>query len=245
MPRVTAIIPARSGSKGLPNKNIKLLGGYPLVAWSIAACKKAEQIDRIIVSTDSHEYREVCKIFGAEVPFLRPAHISGDASSDYEFISHALDWLEANGEEPEYVAHIRPTSPLRDPKTIDAAVSAFAGNSKATSLRSVHAMSESAYKTFEIAEGGQLKRLGSESTELDAANDARQHFPETYCANGYVDVLSARFIRKSHKIHGDHVMPFITQKIGEIDTERDFEEIEFALSLAPQILTNIFGGDVR
>lgn len=242
MSKVVALIPARAGSKGVPNKNIRSLGGHALIEWSIAACKKSKRIDRLIVSTDSTEYQSLCRGFGAEVPFLRPAEISGDRSTDYEFIAHALDWLAANGGEPDYIVHIRPTTPFRAPELIDAAIEAFASaGMAATALRSVHEMAESAYKTFEIAPGGQLKRLGSDSTVLDAANNARQMFPKTYIPNGYVDVLSATFIRESRLLHGDHVIPFVTPAVAEVDTEGDFDFLEYQLTRDPKLSTCLFG----
>lgn len=240
MAKVFAFIPARAGSKGVPNKNVRLLGGYPLIAWSIAACRKSEAIDRIIVSTDSSDYAALAKKLGAEAPFLRPAEISGDRATDYDFIAHALNWFAAQGEEPDYVVHIRPTTPLRDPSQINAAVRAFMGTPNATALRSVHKMSESAYKTFEIAPDGSLKCVGSGSASLDAANNVRQQFPLTYQANGYVDVLSTLFIRKAGLIHGDHVIPFMTSSVVEIDTEEDFHHLEFQLSRTPEIAPLLF-----
>lgn len=240
MVKVVALIPARAGSKGVPNKNIKPLGGHTLLAWSIAACLRSVAIDRVIVSTDSAEYASLARQLGAEAPFLRPEAISGDRSTDYDFIAHALDWLAAESGEPEYIVHIRPTTPLRDPEVIDEAVKAFIAAPKATALRSVHEMSESAYKTFEMAEGGQLKRLGAENTELDAANNARQQFPNTYQANGYVDVLSSAFIRKSCLIHGNHVLPFITPSVVEVDTLDDFEYLEFQITRMPSVSQKLF-----
>lgn len=240
MAKVVALIPARAGSKGVPNKNVRLLGGHSLLSWSIAACLKSPSIDRVIVSTDSAEYAELAQKLGAEAPFLRPASISGDRSTDYDFIVHALDWLAAEKGEPNYVVHIRPTTPLRDPQLIDDAVAAFIAAPNATALRSVHEMPESAYKTFEIAAGGQLKRLGADNTDLDSANNARQQFPDTYQANGYVDVLSTIFIRKAKLIHGDCVMPFITPTVVEVDTEDDFAHLEFQLTQMPNILQKLF-----
>lgn len=240
MRNIVALIPARSGSKGVPHKNVKKLGGHPLIEWSINACLKSELIDRVIVSTDSLEYAELAAKLGAEVPFLRPAEISGDRAIDYDFIVHALDWLKAEHGEPSYIVHIRPTTPLRDPRLLDEAIKAFIATPHATALRSVQEMPESAYKTFELAEGGQLKRLGSESTALDAANNARQQFPTTYEANGYVDVLSSAFVRKTGLIHGDHVMPFTTPRVTEVDTESDFTHLEFQLSQSPEIALNLF-----
>jgi len=242
MTKVVALIPARAGSKGVPHKNIRPLGGHALIEWSIVACKKSKRVDRVIVSTDSVEYQSLCRGFGAEVPFLRPAKISGDRSTDYEFIVHALDRLAANGEEPDYIVHIRPTTPLRAPELIDAAIEAFGSvGTIATALRSVHEMAESAYKTFEIAPGGQLKRLGSDSTALDAANDARQAFPKTYIPNGYVDVLSTAFIREFRLLHGDHVIPFVTPTVAEVDTEDDFDFLEYQLTREPTLSTCLFG----
>ncbi len=240
MSKVIALIPARSGSKGVPNKNTRLLGGHPLIAWSIMAAKKARSIDRVIVSTDSYEYAQLAIQLGAEAPFLRPAEISGDRSTDFDFIAHALDWFADNGGEPEYIVHIRPTTPFRDPAQIDAAVRLFQSSKVATALRSAPEMSESAYKTFELAPAGQFKRLGADGTALDAANNARQQFPATYQANGYVDVLSTRFIRDNNLIHGDWVLPFITPTVVEVDAEDDFALLEYQLARTPKISTNLF-----
>jgi len=240
MNSIVALIPARAGSKGVPHKNIKPLGGRPLIEWSIKSCLKTSLIDRVIVSTDSPEYADLAIKLGAEAPFLRPPEISADRSTDYDFIVHALDWLHENGKEPEYLVHIRPTTPYRDPALIDEAIRVFQGQPRASALRSVHEMSESAYKTFEIATEGQLKRLGSNSTALDASNNARQQFPTTYQANGYVDVLSSHFIRSNGLIHGDWVMPFVTPTVIEVDTIDDFDQLEFLLDRNRTFFTNLF-----
>jgi N-acylneuraminate cytidylyltransferase len=240
MNKVIALIPARAGSKGVPNKNIRMLGGYPLMAWSIMAAKKSKLIDRIIVSTDSHEYANLAIKLGAEAPFLRPSEISDDHSTDYDCIVHALDWLGMNGGEPQYIVHIRPTTPFRDPAYIDSAIEAFQNSPEnITSLRSAHEMSESAYKTLEITEDGRFKRVGSDDTALDSANNARQQFPKTYQANGYVDILSTSFIRAKGLIHGDWVLPFITPSVLEVDTEDDFFQLEYQLSCLPDIASQL------
>ncbi len=240
MNQTIALIPARSGSKGLPHKNIKLLGNHPLIAWSIIAASKANDIDRVIVSTDSEEYATIAKKYGADVPFLRPAEISGDRSTDYDFIIHALNWLRDFDEEPDLIVHLRPTTPFRNPFLIDKAINIFRKNNKATALRSAHEMSESAYKTFEISEDGRFKRLGSVEFNLDAANNARQQFPPTYIANGYVDVLSTSFIRGNKIIHGDWVVPFLTSLAQEVDIEDDFMLLEYELSRNPEIYKLLF-----
>ncbi len=242
MSNVVALIGARAGSKGIPDKNIKLLGGHSLLAWSIEACLRSKSIDRVIVSTDSADYAALAIKLGAEAPLLRPAEISGDRSTDFDFILHAMNWLAAEGQEPDYIVHIRPTTPLRDPAVIDAAVQAFRAMTGATSMRSVQVMSESAYKTFELAEDGQLKCLGADNTDIDSANNARQHFPSTFQANGYVDVLSSAFVRKSNLLHGDHVMPFITSPVVEVDTLEDFAYLEFQITRMPSFCKQFFTG---
>lgn len=237
---ITAIIPARGGSKGVPKKNIRLLGEYPLIAYTVAACLKSPCIQRVIVSTDSQEIVDVAKKFGAEAPFLRPAEISGDFSTDYEAMDHALTWFEKNeGSVPDFIVHMRPTTPLRDPSLIEEAVRQMICNDQATALRSVHEMSESAYKCFEI-DGARLKTVGAVSFELDTANNARQKFPKTYSGNGYVDVLRTSFIKKEKRIHGDNVLAYVTPYVTEVDTLDDFAELEFQMSRQPILLKKLF-----
>jgi len=239
---IIAVIPARSGSKGVEDKNIKLLGGIPLIAYSIAAAKKSKLIDRVIVSTDSETYADIAIKFGAEVPFFRPQEISGDNSTDYEFVKHLLDWFKSNENyQPAYLVHLRPVAPLRNPKIIDEAISEFINNPEATSLRSAHEMSETAYKNFEIV-GDYFKAVGFDSFELDALNEPRQKFPKTYTPNGYADVLKTFFVLRHNRIHGNRVMPFITPRSYEIDTEEDFEFLEWQIHRKHEIFNELFGG---
>lgn len=240
MPKVFAIIPARSGSKGVINKNIKLLAGHSLMEWSVKACLKSELIDQVYVSTDSQAYADRAMAYGAQAPFLRPKEISGDKSLDLEFMVQAINWFAQQGDRPDYIVHIRPTTPLRNPKLLDHAISLFTNNKNHTALRSVHEMSESAYKSFEFSEDGNLKKIGTNDSSLDSANGARQDFPKTYIANGYVDVLSVSFITKNNLLHGDKVMPFITPPVVEVDTYYDFEHLEFQLSKNPELYDQLW-----
>ncbi len=237
---IIALIPARSGSKGVPNKNIRNLCGHTLLEWSIQACKQCNLIDEIYVSTDSKEYREMSINYGAKAPFLRPENISSDLSTDYEFFIHALDWFKNNLKEPEYIAHIRPTTPLRNPKLIDKAIDTFVKSKKGTALRSVHEMSESAYKNFEIAEKGNLQTIFSKNSDLDESNNARQSFPKTYIANGYIDVISSTYLRKNNLLHGNYVLPFVTPISFEIDEEADFDLLEYKINKNPALKELIF-----
>ena len=240
MANIVAVIPARSGSKSVGNKNIKLLGGHPLIAYSIAAAKLTSGIDRIIVSTDSVEYASIAREYGAEVPFLRPPEISGDNSTDYEWIKHALDWMQ-NEEDfvPSYIVHLRPTTPLREPIYIGKAIECLKQDNIATALRSSHEMTQSSYKTFEI-DRGYYKCLCTGSLDLDEANRPRQEFKKTYDPNGYVDVYKTHYIMENGKILGDRVLAYITPRITEVDTLEEFDFLEYQVYKNPTLVSRFF-----
>jgi len=240
MSSVVALIPARSGSKELKNKNILKVDGFPLLAFSIKAALLAKKIDRVIVSTDSLSYQKTAIKFGADAPFLRPKKISGDRSTDYEFIKHILDWFSAEKLQiPNYIVHLRPTTPFRDPRLIDQAIKEFSDNKRATALRSVHAMSESAYKCFQINDK-YLKCFGSLSPDVENINNPRQSFSKTYHANGYVDVLKTSYILKHKKLHGNKVRAFITPMVTEVDTKEDFNYLEYELGQNKKLVSRLF-----
>ena len=227
---IYAIIPARKGSKGVPGKNIRLLNGHPLIAYSIAAAKLTPEISRTILSTDSEEYAEIGRRYGAETPFLRPDSISQDKSTDLEFINHSLEWFQDNEDRvPDYLVHLRPTTPLRDPKIISQAIKSLNQSPEATSLRSAHVCSESPYKWFKKNNDGFFTTLSGE-TALDSSNGARQDFPIVYVPDGYVDILKTDLIQKHGLLHGDHVLGFDGPQCTEIDTNEEFEYLEYILN---------------
>jgi len=223
--KIYTIIPARSGSKSIIDKNIQILGGKPLIAFSILTSKSIPKIDRTIVSTDSELYKKIAEGYGAEVPFLRPKEISGDDSCDVDWVKHLLDWLKKeDGKLPKYLVHLRPTTPLRESKYIEFAIRYMNKHLEATALRSVAPMSQSVHKHFEI-EDGFLKSVGTNSFNLDEANKPRQFYPTTYDANGYVDILKTEYILQTgmSKIHGDKVLAFQVPQIIDIDEQRDLD----------------------
>lgn len=241
MAYVVALIPARSGSKGVLHKNIRPLAGHPLIAYSVKAGERVRNIDRTIVSTDSQEYGEIARRYGADVPFLRPAELATDRSTDYEFVTHALDWLEQNERKlPDFIVQLRPTTPLRQIGIVEAAVDRMLADSDATSLRSVHEMSETAYKCFEI-EHNRLRCIGSGSSDVETANRPRQDFPKTYHANGYVDVLRTAFVRAHRQVHGNRVAAYITPVALEVDMPADFELLELQVKRDWHIHNSLFG----
>lgn len=236
-----AVIPARSGSKGVRDKNIRLLAGHPLLAWSVRAAALARCIDRVLVSTDSAEYAELAISYGAEAPFLRPPEISGDMATDLDVMRHLVGWLRQEGRPlPDFLIHLRPTTPLRDPAVIDSAVLRLADDSGATALRSVHEMAETAYKCVE-RDGDYLTTVFTREPDLEAANGPRQGFPPTYVPNGYVDVLRSELIFARGRLHGDRVLGLVTPPAREVDCQEDFEFLEFEASRRPDAVYVLFG----
>jgi CMP-N,N'-diacetyllegionaminic acid synthase len=126
--KILCIIPARSGSKGVKHKNIKMFKGKPLLSWSIEQAKqcKFSKNMKIIVSTDSEKYAEIARKYGAEVPFLRPVQISDDLSTDYECIKHCIEWINKNEKyAPDIILQLRPTQPCRKIEDINECLEIF------------------------------------------------------------------------------------------------------------------------
>ena len=117
--KILAVIPARGGSKGLKNKNIKKLCGHPLIAWTIKRAKRSKFIKRVIVSTDSKKILNISKKYGASVPFIRPKKYATDKANDFVVLKHAIDFFKNNGEYFDYIIMLQPTSPLRELEDID------------------------------------------------------------------------------------------------------------------------------
>ena len=236
--KVFALVTARSGSKGVPDKNIKHIGGHSLLDWSIKSSLKTQSISQVYLSTDSQDYANIGKECGALVPFLRPKELASDTANDLDVIKHFLSVID---DKPDALVHIRPTTPLRDPSILDTAIVMFFNKkNELTSLRSVHEMSESAYKSFEVNDKGFLVTIGSvESAEK--ANLPRQAFPKTYVANGYVDILEPNYILKENKLHGDKILAFQTPVVTEVDSIEDLEYLEWQIMKQPQLLKTVFG----
>ncbi len=224
-----AIIPARGGSKGVPRKNIKILKGFPLIAYSIAAAKLSKMTNRVIVSTESSEIAEIAQEYSAEVPFLRPAEYAQDRSPDIDFVRHAINWFAKNeSDQPELFVHLRPTTPLRDPALIDQAIGDILKNAKATALRSVHELAEPPQKMFGI-EHGYLTGFFPNDPRPEYYNLPRQVFPKAYHPNGYVDIIRTGYVTKTNTLHGPQMIGFVTPFTIEIDTPDDFSHLEYSI----------------
>ena len=226
---IVALIQARGGSKGVPKKNIRNLGGFPLIAYSIIACKLADAIDRTIVSTDDEEIAEVASKFGADIPFMRPAEFARDDSTDIEVIQHALGWFEENeGYAPEYLVQIRPTTPLREPDMLNNAIEKIKNRPESTSLVSVHEIPESPGKMFGMSDG-YLHGLCPMDPRPEYFALPRQAFPPVYFGNGYVDIVKTDTLKHFKSCYGPRMFAFITPDTGEVDVESDFNKLNYFL----------------
>ena len=240
MSKIYAIIPARSGSKAIKDKNLLKVKGRSLLEWSISAALKCPSIDKVFVSTDSEMYANIAKASGAEVPFLRPKNLSSDKSPDIDFVIHFLDELKKNNDEPDMLVHMRPTTPLRDPLIIEEAIKMVRNSKYSSSLRSVHEMSESSYKTLEIDDNGMLKPLKFLADKNIDINGPRQIFPITYQANGYVEILLSSTIRKYRQMHGKNIFAFQTEVVTEIDCMEDFKYVEYQVDSNNNLYHKVF-----
>lgn len=146
---ILGVIGARSGSKTIPNKNIKLLLGKPLLAWITEAAKKSKHVTRLIISTDSKEYAEIAKQYGAEAPFMRPTELCGDKVPDFDFLYHAAKWLEENeGWKADIILRLPPTTPLCRPEHIDSCIELLIDDPIADSSRTITPASKHPYKLW-------------------------------------------------------------------------------------------------
>ena len=232
MKEVLIIIPARGGSKGTPQKNIKMFMGHPLIAHSITAAFFCRYAARVIVSTDCYETAETAKRYGAEVPFLRPPELSTDTSRDIEFCQHVLENIEGT-DRYGYIVILRPTSPIRPHGFVNKGVLKLAETLDADSLRAVTDAPATPYKMWH-QRGDTLSPLLSDPEIPEAYNAPRQALPQVYWQTGHLDVIRRETIEKG-SITGGYVLPlYIEPKYCvDIDTPEDFEKAEQVFRMFP------------
>lgn len=232
--RLLAVIPARGGSKGLPRKNVKLLAGKPLIAWTIEAAQAAESIDRVILSTDDPEIAEVGRRFGCEVPFMRPADLAGDTSRQADVVSHAVR-CAATGESERYdaVLCLQPTSPLRKPHHIDEAVREFV-RSGADSLISLKYQDYPPWWMF-VVDGGRIRPAFAYREGVNVFDLVRQQFPPVYRPNGAIYLTRMDYLVRTGRLVNIedcayYLMP--DEDSISIDTAVHFATVEAMVRLA-------------
>jgi len=225
--KILGLIPARGGSKGVPGKNIKVLAGKPLIAYTVEQVNASVQVDRLILSTDDKAIADVAKSIGLEVPFIRPSELANDTAGSLAVVQHALDFVEAQGEKYDAVCLLQVTSPYRPEGDIDAAIELFK-NTKPDSLVSVRKVPDefNPHWTFEI---GRDNRLNIATGE-DKIIPRRQELPPAYHRDGAIYISSVETIRNKGSLLGDDIVafPIDSPKLINIDTMDDWDAaVEF------------------
>lgn len=223
MKEVLAVIPARGGSKGIMRKNLVMLAGKPLLVHSIEHALASKRITRVVVSTEDLEIAAVARAAGAEVPFMRPDDLAGDAVLDIPVFQHVLATLEQSERyAPDLVVHLRPTAPMRRSEWIDGAVEQLWANPLAHSIRSVSAPAQHPYRVFRIGGDGYLEAImGSEHPRPYLLR--RQDLPAMFYYNCVIDATRPTTIRNMDSMTGDHILPYLMDPddVLDIDSPRD------------------------
>ncbi len=226
-----ALIPARSGSTRVKNKNLRLLGGKPLIAHTISCALKSRLIDRVIVSTDSPQIAKVAKNFGAEVPFLRPKEISGPAATEYEFHDHVVKWIKRNEKHsPALIVNLYPTAPFRRPESIDRAIRMMQRTARADSLRSVRICSEHPYKMWIETKAKTFIEPFVRGGSTGSQTLSYQLLPKVFIQNANIYVTRPRTLELFGSTVGKKVLKFEMSEEESIDINTP-QDIEYAVFL--------------
>jgi CMP-N,N'-diacetyllegionaminic acid synthase len=225
--RILGVVGARSGSKSLPHKNIMPILGKPMLAWIIEAAKRSKYISRIVISTDSPEYRDIAVQYGAEAPFLRPAEISGDHSPDFDWLHHAAVWLNDNEQwKADVIVRLPPTSPLCRTEEIDACIEKLLETPDATASYTVLPAPKHPYKLWR-RDGDRIKPFFNDELTgfRDAFNHARQLLPKAYF---YIDSSAIKWdtLVEQKRMAGDNVVFYEIPEGVDIDVQGDVDEVE-------------------
>ena len=241
MTEILALIPARGGSKGIPRKNIRSFAGYPLIAWSIAAAKQSELVTRLILSTDDEEIASVARADGAETPFLRPAELAQDQTTDLPVFEHALRWLEENENyKPEIVVQLRPTSPIRPKGMLDNAIRILLEHEDADCVRGVVPAGQNPFKMWRFeSEGKPIKPLLEVEGIAEPYNAPRQVLPPVYWQTGHIDAIRVSTIVQKKSLTGDVIYPLVIDPryTVDIDNLSDWAKYEALANSGLEIVT--------
>lgn len=214
---ILALIPARAGSKRVPGKNIRMLGGKPLIAWTIEAALASRHVTRVIVSTDSEEIAAAALAHGAEVPFMRPESLAGADSTEMEFLEHALDRLsQSENYIPDLIVLLYPTSPFRRAESIDRAIEAMRSHPEADSLRSVRKCAEHPHKMW-VRDGEYLKPFVHDAGSSATHTLSYHLLPEVFIQNASIYIYRPSVIREKRTPVGGVVIPFVMDADESVD----------------------------
>ncbi len=220
---IVALIPARSGSKRVPDKNIRLLAGHPLIAYSIAAALQSKVFDKVLVSTDSERYADIARHYGADVPFMRPPTIAGDSSPDIEWVDYTLHRLRDSGQGFDCFSILRPTSPFRLPETIRRAWQEFLGQEGVDSLRAVEKCQQHPGKMWVVRGQRMMPLLPMGPASQPWHSSQYPSLPEVYVQNASLEIARTDVVFEGKTIAGHVLMPFMTQEFEGFDVNSDYD----------------------
>ena len=239
-----ALIPARAGSKRLPNKNIKLLNGRPLLSYSVVSAIESGLFAEVIVSTDSEEIAAVAKNYGASVPILRPREYAEDLSCDIDWVKHALEFLVQNSlDKVEYVAILRPTSPLRRKSTMVKALQSLEENPWADSLRAMQLTDKHPGKMWTLnSENRAIPYLDQTHENPPTHDRPTQSLQKLWIQNASLEIAKLRAILDTNSISGRSVLGFEMPGLEgfDINTIGDFEYLEYLISKNKDLIQEVF-----
>jgi len=221
--RIVALIPARSGSKRVVDKNIRCLAGHPLLAYTVSAALQSDIFTDVIVSTDSEHYAAIARHYGAEVPFLRPASLAGDQSPDIEWVAHTLERLADEGREYDCFSILRPTSPFRMPQTIRRAWRAFSTEQGVDSLRAVEMCQQHPGKMWVVQGRRMIPLMPLQDSSQPWHSSQYPSLPEVYVQNASLEIAWTRVVSERGTIAGDVLVPFITHGHEGFDVNSEYD----------------------
>lgn len=226
--KILGVITARGGSKGVPKKNIKLLKGKPLIAYSILQAQKSKYIDKVLVSTDDKKIAEISKKYGAEIQ-MRPEEFARDNTPHLPVLQYVVKQLEEEGYKTDIIVLLQPTSPFRANGEIDKAIKKFMDNPKADSLTSVSEV-PGYYNPLwvkRIENNKLLPFAGSKIKDIPR----RQDLPKFYWKSGQIYIMKYNTLMKKNSLFGDFCMPYIAEikELANIDSKSDFALAEFII----------------
>lgn len=215
-PTIVALIPARSGSKRVPDKNILPLAGHPLLAYTVQAARQSQIFSGVVVSTDSRRYAEIAQYYGAEVPFLRPPELAGDLSPDIEWVEYTLKGLREEGRNFDCFSILRPTSPFRLPETIRRAWQEFLVEA-VDSLRAVEKCKQHPGKMWVVRGKRMVPLLPQGPADQPWHSSQYQALPEVYVQNASLEIARTRVVFEGRTIAGKVLAPFFTRGYEGLD----------------------------
>jgi N-acylneuraminate cytidylyltransferase len=219
-PRIVGLIPARAGSTRIRDKNVRPLAGHPLIAYTIAAARASGVFDDVVVSTDSEHYADIARHYGGSVPFLRPVELAGERSPDIDWVEHALTALSAGGADYDAFSLLRPTSPFRQPETIQRAWSEFLAETGIDSLRAVEPCEQHPGKMW-IVRGRRMHPLLPLGPAAQPWHSSQyQALPQIFVQNASLEIAWTRVVREGRTIAGEVIVPFLTRGSEGLDVNR-------------------------